>query len=88
MAELRQACIYTSMKSPNLTAPAGPTDVEEPSQRWWDTMDLCMREAVAWIPSVGRRQRRPSEKIILGARVLVLLLLILFNIVYWTFVLV
>ncbi|KAG0726719.1 Gamma-aminobutyric acid receptor subunit rho-3 [Chionoecetes opilio] len=66
----------------------GPTDVEEPSQKWWDTMDLCMREAVAWIPKVGRRQRRQFEKMILGARVLVLCLLVVFNIVYWTLVLV
>lgn len=69
------------------TSPAGPTDVEEPSQRWWEAVDLCMRDAVAWIPAVGRRPRPMYEKLILGARVLVLLLLIIFNIVYWTVVL-
>lgn len=71
-----------------LTFPTGPTDVEEPSKRWWDAMDLCMRETVAWLPNVGRRTRPLYEKIILGARVLVLLLLIIFNIVYWTLVLI
>ena len=78
------------MFSPHCSCPTGPPDVEEPSQRWWDSMDLCMREAVAWIPSVGerqQRQRRCFEKIILWARVLVLFLLVLFNIVYWALVL-
>ena len=51
-------------------------------------MDLCMREAVSWLPAIDRRQRRYSEKIILGARVLVLGLLIVFNLVYWTLILV
>lgn len=71
-----------------LSSLTGPTDVEEPNPRWWDAIELCIREAVTSRPAVGRRPRPMYEKIILGARVFVLLLLIIFNIVYWTLALI
>ncbi|KAK4301078.1 hypothetical protein Pmani_026748 [Petrolisthes manimaculis] len=67
--------------------PTGPAEVEEPQQKWWEAVDLCMKEAVAKIPTLGHRPRKTFEKMILGARIFVLALLIIFNITYWSVIL-
>lgn len=65
----------------------GPTEVEEPQKNWWEAVDLCMKEAVSKIPYLGHRPRKTFEKMILGARILVLAILIIFNITYWSVIL-
>ncbi|XP_071540687.1 uncharacterized protein [Panulirus ornatus] len=64
-----------------------PTDVEEPSSSWWG-LDLCVKQSTSCGSLDATPPPRPLyEKIILGARALVLALLVLFNIIYWAIVL-
>lgn len=66
--------------------PGGPPDVEETSNRLLRLVDMCLKHVTGTSPET--EQRPLFEKIILGARVLVLGLLVVFNLVYWTVVLV
>ncbi|KAG7175156.1 Glycine receptor subunit beta-like 2 [Homarus americanus] len=65
----------------------GLPEVEQPSNRWWRIIDMCLTQSTPSSLSASARTRPLYEKIILGARVLVLGLLVVFNIVYWTIVL-